>query len=296
MLGCKCSLSGNPLASVASQRNVQQVNTQKLAARGFRVAFSSHADTRYQSRKCPTTLRAAKPDTEPRMTASMDIENLDRDYCDDFVCTSSPAVEQTVKSFARDIQRIKYTSALFQPDAQYQDGFRSFKGSLKYRKLSWIRDILEKPRTEVMRLQMVDKGTAQIDWVLSGTIRSMQVRIPMESRITMNLLTGRIEKHTEKWDLSGCSPPAAALLTVSRMLWSFKAASSDAGEDISNSVASLSSMDQESQDVYMNPSDPTRFFQQGGGNSQFGDILSFATVVAALYFVYKAFEAIETLN
>jgi hypothetical protein len=33
------------------------------------------------------------------------IDGLDMDYCDDFQCTSSPAVEQTVRSLARELTR-----------------------------------------------------------------------------------------------------------------------------------------------------------------------------------------------
>lgn len=43
---------------------------------------------------------------------------------DDFECTSSPAVEQTVRTIARDLQRCAFTRASFQPDATYEDGFR----------------------------------------------------------------------------------------------------------------------------------------------------------------------------
>lgn len=45
-----------------------------------------------------------------------------RNYCDDFQCESSPAVEQFVRSFARDTQRLRYGRSLFQPDVQYSVG------------------------------------------------------------------------------------------------------------------------------------------------------------------------------
>ena len=38
----------------------------------------------------------------------------------------------------------------------------------------------------------------------------------------MNLLTGRIERHSERWDLSRCSPPAALAWSLSRALWAAK--------------------------------------------------------------------------
>lgn len=49
----------------------------------------------------------------------MQIEGLKSDYCDDFVCTSSPAVEQTVRSLARDLVRRSWTPSLFTRDVRY---------------------------------------------------------------------------------------------------------------------------------------------------------------------------------
>lgn len=82
--------------------------------------------------------------TYPR--PDMTIDNLEETYCNDFECTSSPAVEQTVRQLARDITRFKYNTNYFQPDVQYSDGFRSFKGSEKYRGAFWARESLQNPR------------------------------------------------------------------------------------------------------------------------------------------------------
>jgi hypothetical protein len=49
------------------------------------------------------------------------IEGLERDYCTDFVCTSSPAVEQTVRALARDLLRqTTWTSSLFTEKVSYK--------------------------------------------------------------------------------------------------------------------------------------------------------------------------------
>ena len=46
---------------------------------------------------------------------------LTSDYCDDFVCTSSPAVEQNLRSLSRDLTRLNtWTISLFAKDVQYQ--------------------------------------------------------------------------------------------------------------------------------------------------------------------------------
>jgi len=50
----------------------------------------------------------------------MQIEGLRSDFCDDFVCTSSPAVEQTVRSLANDLVRRSWTFSLFTRDVSYR--------------------------------------------------------------------------------------------------------------------------------------------------------------------------------
>ena len=50
----------------------------------------------------------------------MQIEGLTDDYCDDFVCTSSPAVEQTLRSLAKDLVRRRWTPVLFARDVKYR--------------------------------------------------------------------------------------------------------------------------------------------------------------------------------
>ena len=52
----------------------------------------------------------------------MRIEGLTDDYCDDFVCTSSPAVEQTLRSLAKDLVRRRWTPVLFARDVKYRVG------------------------------------------------------------------------------------------------------------------------------------------------------------------------------
>lgn len=72
-----------------------------------------HQNTRHQN---TSTNTSAANDT----STSPAIENLNTDYCNDFECTSSPAVEQTVRSLAQDIIRAKYSKRYYQPDVQYQ--------------------------------------------------------------------------------------------------------------------------------------------------------------------------------
>ena len=68
------------------------------------------------------TLESAKTqgDDEDDEDVDIQIEGLTDDYCDDFVCTSSPAVEQTLRSLAKDLVRRKWTPVLFARDVKYR--------------------------------------------------------------------------------------------------------------------------------------------------------------------------------
>lgn len=81
----------------------------------------------------------AKPELDSELTT--EIENLDRNYCDDFICTSSPAVEQTVKAFAVDLLKAtKWTLSRFAQDVEYKVMFRDVgvsRGSLRLDLGTW---------------------------------------------------------------------------------------------------------------------------------------------------------------
>ena len=66
------------------------------------------------TRRSSIPLRAANDELE--------IENLSTKYCDDFVCTSSPAVETTVRSLSRDIERGNgvWTQSFLSRDVEYE--------------------------------------------------------------------------------------------------------------------------------------------------------------------------------
>ena len=48
------------------------------------------------------------------------IEGLSKEFCDDFTCSSSPAVENTMRILSRDIQRRGVTRSLYAPSVQYR--------------------------------------------------------------------------------------------------------------------------------------------------------------------------------
>jgi hypothetical protein len=47
----------------------------------------------------------------------------------------------------------------------------------------------------VQKLAMLDNGTAQILWTLSGQLGTFALSIPMTSLFELNLLTGRVLSH-----------------------------------------------------------------------------------------------------
>lgn len=221
----------------------------------------------------------------------MTIDDLDTEYCNNFECTSSPAVEQTVRTVARDLQRCTYTRSAFQPDFSYGDGFRSFKGTGKLGRAVWVRDVLKEPKLSIKKMRMLDRGTAQIDWQASGQVAMFQVQVPMKTVLEMNLLTGRVTSLKEAWDLSGVAPPASAALVASRMSWSAQQASKDAQEGLSktlDSISSLGSTDEET--IYRDPTDPTRFFRQE--DSTMNDAISIGLLLAVVYAAYKAYATV----
>ncbi|GIL76940.1 hypothetical protein Vretifemale_6486 [Volvox reticuliferus] len=260
-----------------------------------RPSHHGHNDC-FKSNQRSCVARAVETEPSPLDSIALKtIEDLDTNYCDDFVCTSSPAVEQTVRSLARELTRSRYTTtSLFQPNVTYSDGFRTFSGQEGFTRQRWIIDNVEQPRETVIKLRMLDKGTSQIQWRLDGRLGGMQLDVGFTTTCEHNLLTGRITSLRESWDLSRCSPPAAFLATLNRYSWSAKQAVTDARDGIDKALQKLGSSGGDSTGTNM-PSDPTRFYQQGdSGNNQ--DVIAIGFLIALLYLAFKLFGALETLG
>ena len=65
---------------------------------------------------------AALPQAAQQSVSTLDVEDLSNDYCDDFVCNSSPAVENTIRAFAKDLQRCNgtWTRSLLARTVEYK--------------------------------------------------------------------------------------------------------------------------------------------------------------------------------
>lgn len=146
---------------------------------------------------------------------------------------------------------------------------------------------------------MLDKGTAEITWTVTGALSVFpSVSADVVSTFKLNLLTGRVTSHEERWAAApGTSGPAAAAFAASRAAWAAREASLDAGDGLgraADSLSSLASVDEEP--MSSNPNDPMRFFQGGQQDNQMNDAITLATAAAILWAVYKGFEAVETLR
>lgn len=232
--------------------------------------------------------RAQQQESAPKSVATMTIDDLDTSYCDDFECTSSPAVEQTVRTVARDLQRGAYTRGAFQPDVSYDDGYRSFKGAEKLGRGVWVRHVLKDPKVAITKMRMLDKGTAEIDWRVSGQVAVFGMQVAAKTTLEMNLLTGRVTALKESLDMSGVAAPAAAALTAARVTWSAQQASKDAQEGLNRTLDSISSMaSTDEETIYRDPSDPTKFFRQE--DNTMGDAISVVLLLTVVYIAYKAY-------
>lgn len=252
--------------------------------------FYDRCTTSSAPRRTTVTPRAIDTSTEKA------IEKIDRNYCDDFVCTSSPAVELSVRSFVRDLERSRFTPRLFANDTTYADAFRRFTGNAVYTRPTWVMETIKNPRVTIQKVQMLDKANAQIDWQLTGQMGMAPLDISLTSLIEMNLVTGRILSHKESWDLSRVPTPLRLMISASRASWSAKQAGKDTQEGLSkvaDSISSLGSTDEDSNTIYRDPTDPTKFFQQNDSN--YNDMLSFAIIMVAMYAVFQGFSAVITL-
>lgn len=109
---------------------------------------------------------------EDRQTEEVQLEGIDNNYCDEFICTSSPQVEQNIKALARDLLRLTtYTGSLYTKGVKYkvsknlgnivtekrlrqaldehiptQDPYRSFEGIDKLQNQTYISQTVGKPK------------------------------------------------------------------------------------------------------------------------------------------------------
>lgn len=112
---------------------------------------------------------------------------------------------------------------------------------------------------------MLSTSVLNIKWMVKGKPKFLAISsigghliIMVNSRFTLNQISGQVIEHEELWDLSASSAIGQAYFWTSRQLF----AAIESGKDINDAVkdiASRFSSQKESSDVYPDPSgDPTK--------------------------------------
>ena len=143
----------------------------------------------------PQSSKSRRPQKRARCRAStgaqtdeqseVQIEGIDQNFCDDFVCTSSPAVERNLRALARDVVRTStWTADLFADEVRYkvsagstrsagfwfaqhsgasnlQDKFRSTEGITQYKRQTYLAGAVKDPKVVPLKSSvLVDFMTA----------------------------------------------------------------------------------------------------------------------------------------
>ena len=137
------------MASRASAPSARATSTKTRRATG------NHRRTMIARLARSRVARASNGEGDEEFRASVD--GL-REPCDDFVCKSSPAVENTLKSLIKDVNAARGTNrsaAPYSPDVTYDDGALRFAGSEKYKRYcSYIENNLRQVTTRVTEISM----------------------------------------------------------------------------------------------------------------------------------------------
>lgn len=118
----------------------------------------------------------------------------------------------------------------------------------------------------VQEMVMLSTSVLNIKWTIKGKAKSLvgsiggDLIIKVNSRFTLNQISGQVVEHEEQWDLSGSSLIAQAYFWASRRLF----ATVEAGKDVADIVKDLTSKsakDNKNMDVYPDPyGDPAKVF------------------------------------
>ncbi|XP_008800955.1 uncharacterized protein LOC103715186 isoform X2 [Phoenix dactylifera] len=222
-----------------------------------------------------------------KLVDSMDFGEL----CNDFECISSPFVESTARQLARDILELRDGNRAlgsYSISVKYKDPVRTFVGREKYRRPLWATDALDKPSVE---MAMLSTSILNIKWTLRGKPKSLFASIGgdlilrVNSRFTLNQISGQVTEHEESWDLSASSAIARGYFWVSRTLFSAIEAGKDTIDSIKNTPSRFSK-EKENLEIYPDPSgDPTKFFQRDDSLQR--DVYQIALFLAVIYFVVQ---------
>ncbi len=235
------------------------------------------------------------------------VENVDRSYCDDFVCTSSPSVELTVKALAKDIERGNgvWTKSLMAKGVEYKDAWCSTNGIDEFQVDFIPKYCTPTEDVRVTRMRMVDQATACLEWSVVGIAKGMgplsgtPVAVDMMTTIEMNLLTGQIERREDSWKMASRSSVRGQLAwTLARAVWGSLVQSRMARKTSANLIEkSIDSVmgsvddDEDAMSSYQaDPMDPMKFFQQ---NDSFkDDAIALCIFLLVMYIIITGYSTL----
>ena len=230
------------------------------------------------------------------------MRGLPEDPCDSFVCKSSPAVENTLRTLARDAAAARGTNRAktpYAPEVTYDDGCLRFTGSEKYAKYcSYVENNLRDVEARVTSISMADDSLdeATLTWELDARNDIGRVGVDVEATYKMNLISGRVLEHRERWvvDPSRTEAQAGPLHESARKAHALPLNAIEMGDGIQKQIKEFTkslSQDDEEGDYYADPNDPMKFFQQEDTSKT--DLLQMALAASVIFLVTKVF---ETLN
>ena len=234
---------------------------------------------------------------------NIEVRGLPEDPCDSFVCKSSPAVENTLRTLARDAAAARGTNRAktpYAPEVMYDDGCLRFTGSEKYAKYcSYVENNLRDVEARVTSISMADDSLdeATLTWELDARNDIGRVGVDVEATYKMNLITGRVLEHRERWVVNPSRTEAQAgpLLESTRKAHALPLNAIEMGDGIQKQIKeftkSFSQGDEDQGDYYADPNDPMKFFQQEDTSKT--DLLQMALAASVIFLVTKVF---ETLN
>lgn len=225
------------------------------------------------------------------------VDTLDfGELCNEFECISSPQVESTARQLVRDILQLREGNRAlgsYAVSVKYKDPVRSFTGREKYKRPLWATDALENPSVTVQEMAMLSTSELSIKWTIRGKPKNFlasaiggDLIVKVNSKFTLNQISGQVLEHEESWDLSPSSPICQAYFWSSRRLFS----AIEAGKDVADSAKRLSARvfppPEQNQEIYPDPTgDPTKFFQRDDSFQR--DFYQIALFLAVVYLVVQ---------
>ena len=116
-------------------------------------------------------------------------------------------------------------------------------------------------------MAMESTSVLKIKWVLRGQPKfagSGDLVLSINGKFTLNQISGQVVEHIEDWDLSGSSPLAQAYFWLSRLSYSTLESGKDSLDALKEFNEKLleDSRGNQNENVYKDPTDPTKVSQQ----------------------------------